>query len=64
MILLVLALAVGVVLEAVGQNLIGTVLILGAVLLALGSARNRSREAALEESSGPSLPRAARRRPH
>ena len=60
----VLAVAVGVVLEAVGQNLVGTVLILGALLLALGSARNRSRPAAIEKSSGPSLPRAARRPPH
>jgi hypothetical protein len=60
----VLAVAVGVVLEMVGQNLVGTVLILGAVLLALGSARNRLRGDALKGSSGSSLPRATRRPPH
>jgi len=63
MIVLGLAVAVGVVLEAVGENLLGTVLILGAVLMALGAARNRSRLAAIENSSGPSLRRSARRPP-
>jgi len=61
LILFVVLIAVGVVLEVIGQNLLGTVLILVTVVGALGAARGRSRDA-MHASTGRELPPSGRRR--
>jgi hypothetical protein len=62
LVLFVVAMVVGVVLEAIGQNLIGTLLLLGTVWLGLGAARSRSRDAMNASTGGPLL-RPGRRPP-
>jgi hypothetical protein len=61
LVVFVALIAVGVVLAVIGQGFVGSVVLLGTVLVGLGSARRRSRDA-MQASRGTSLPPTARRR--